>query len=131
MVDQGGEREPYLILVIIFRFLELLVSKDLWSIWFSDLLTWLRLFQKRVENRKLDIYSYHFLQWLGLWCLTTLSTIFQLYRGGQFYWWREPEYPEKTPNQLQVTDNLYHIVLYRVHISWVEFELITMISYTF
>jgi len=45
-------------------------------------------------------------------CLTPRSIIFQLYSGGQFYWWMKAENPEKTIDLSKVTVKRYHIMLY-------------------
>jgi hypothetical protein len=51
---------------------------------------------------------------LGLWCLSPLSTIFQLHPGSLISG-GNPEYPEKPPNLPQLTDNLK---FYRDHLDF-------------
>ena len=55
----------------------------------------------------------------------TFNNISAIYRGGQFYWSRKSEYPEKTTDFSQVTDKFYHITLYSS--PWSGFELTTSV----
>ena len=69
------------------------------------------------------IYIYIYTYRYNLWCLTPLSAIFQVYRGGQYYWWNEPGVPDLS----QVTDKLFHIMCIECTSSSTGFELITLV----
>jgi hypothetical protein len=64
------------------------------------------------EHLEWLIFSLYFLNGFFKYVfLSPLSTIVQLDRSGQFYWWRKPEYPEQTTDPSQVIDKHYYIIL--------------------
>ena len=66
---------------------------------------------RMVQHIQMDHLCQDFMFKMRLYIHTPLNTclvwfmVFQLYRGGQFYWWKNPgEYPEKTTELSQVTE---------------------------
>jgi len=49
------------------------------------------------------------------WRFTSLSTISQLHRGGQFNWWRKLEYLQKPQTTVSHWQTLSHNVVSSIH----------------
>jgi hypothetical protein len=60
-------------------------------------------------------------------CLMVFNTTFSYIVAVFFFWCRKPEYPTKTTDLPQITEKLYHIMLYWVNFAWARFNLTTLV----
>jgi hypothetical protein len=85
---------------------------------YQKLKTKIWIFKKILKLHENFSYMYCLFVW---WCLMPLSTILQVYRGVQYYWWRKPEDPEKTTDYIRIWSSLaiHYIKIFRTTCSWV------------
>jgi len=61
---------------------------------------------------------------IDLLCLTQLSAIFSYIMTTSFFWWKKPEYPERTTDHWQTSGKFYHFfvifVTYKVEGEYKE-----------
>ena len=65
--------------------------------------------------------------WFGLMMLYATFNNSSVVSWLQFLRWRKPEYLEESTDLSEVTDKLYHIMLYRIHLVLAGFELTTLV----